>query len=159
MKALAFACLAILAVPSAEALQHHLLVVSGIGGIDEYRQQFESQSRRLVQAALDAGLEQHNIVMLTAQAGDPDYRRADKHNLLQAIREIDARAGPADRIFVILIGHGNARGEGAVFNLPGPDISATELGAMNSASDSWYSSTRHRPAGPSSGSCRRKIAW
>ena len=41
--------------------------------------------------------------------------------------EINARAQPDDRIFVVLIGHGNSRGDSAVFNLPGPDISAGEL--------------------------------
>lgn len=129
MKRLILVCLAILVALPAGAQQHHLLVVSGIGGIDDYRQQFARQSRQLQQAALDAGILRDNIVILAAQADDPDYRPADKQTLLRAIREIGARAAPEDRVFVILIGHGNARGASAVFNLPGPDISADELGA------------------------------
>jgi len=129
MKALVLASLAILAVTRAEALQHHLLVVSGIGGTDEYHQLFASQSKQLMQAALDAGVERHNIVMLAAQGDDPDFRPADKQTLLRAIREIGARADAVDRVFVVMIGHGNARGDSAVFNLPGPDISADELAA------------------------------
>jgi len=129
MKRIILACLAIFVVQPAAALQHHLLVVSGIGGTDDYRQQFVHQSQQLKQAALDAGIPRDNIVMLADQADEADYRPADKQTLLRTIREIGARAAPEDRVFVILIGHGNARGDGAVFNLPGPDISADELGA------------------------------
>ena len=49
--------------------------------------------------------------------------------MLQALAEIDARAQPDDRVFVVLIGHGNPREGDAAFNLPGPDITATELAA------------------------------
>lgn len=129
MKTVLAACLLSLASQSALALQHHLLIVSGIGGTEEYRQQFNSQAERLRQAALDAGLARDNIVMLAAESDGANYRPADKQSLLRAIREIDSRAGIEDRVFVILIGHGNARGDSALFNLPGPDISADELGA------------------------------
>ena len=129
MKTLIAICLLLLASQNALALQHHLLIVSGIGGTEAYRQQFASQAETLMQAALDAGIASENVFMLTAQSDGANYRPADKQSLLQTIREIDTRAGAGDRVFVILIGHGNARGDSALFNLPGPDISAEELGA------------------------------
>ncbi len=129
MKAVIAFCLLLLASQNALALQHHLLIVSGIGGTEAYRQQFASQAETLMQAALDAGIARGNILMLGAENGGANYRPADKQSLLQAIREIDTRAAIEDRVFVILIGHGNARGDSALFNLPGPDISADELGA------------------------------
>jgi hypothetical protein len=116
----------------AQALQHHLLIITGIGGIDSYRQQFARASTSLAQAALEAGIEPHNIIVLAAEPA-PDsgasQRLADKATISQALLEISRKAGADDRIFVVLIGHGNARGDSAVFNLPGPDISATELAA------------------------------
>jgi hypothetical protein len=116
----------------AQALQHHLLIVIGIGGLDSYRQQFSRASTSLVQSALAAGIEQRNIIVLAAEPA-PDSsanrRLADKAAISQALLEISHRAGADDRVFVVLIGHGNARGDGAVFNLPGPDISAAELAA------------------------------
>jgi len=121
-------CLLMLVSPIAQALQHHLLIVSGIGGTEAYQQQFSSQVEALKQAALDAGFQRDNIVILAANSTNAEHRSADKQTVLQAIGEIDARADPSDRVFVVLIGHGNPRGESAVFNLPGPDISADELG-------------------------------
>ena len=129
MKTVIAACLLLLASHNALALQHHLLIVSGIGGTEAYRQQFTSQAETLMQAALDAGIARDNVLMLVAESDGANYRPADKQSLLQAIREIDTRAGIEDRVFVILIGHGNARGDSALFNLPGPDLSADELGA------------------------------
>jgi hypothetical protein len=129
MKTVIVACLLLLISAHAQARQHYLLIVSGIGGIDSYRQQFSSQAEKLVQAALDAGIDEDNIVVLAAQTDNAAYRPADKQTFLQTIREIDTRADAGDRVFVVLIGHGNARGDSAVFNLPGPDISADELDA------------------------------
>jgi len=129
MRSLVAVCLFMLVSPVAQALEHHLLIVSGIGGTEAYRQQFSSQVAQLTQAALDAGIHQDNIVILAADSATAGHRPADKQTILQAIGEIDARAGATDRVFVVLIGHGNPRGDSAVFNLPGPDISADELGA------------------------------
>jgi hypothetical protein len=40
------------------------------------------------------------------------------------------RAGPGDRVLVVLIGHGTAGGAGVRFNLSGPDLSPEALDAM-----------------------------
>lgn len=129
MRSLIAICLCMLVAPMAKALEHHLLIVSGIGGTAAYRQQFSSQVEQLAQAALGAGIQPDNIVILAAESATTGHRPADKQSMLRAIGEIDARAGARDRVFVVLIGHGNPRGDSAVFNLPGPDISADELGA------------------------------
>lgn len=130
-------CLALLAAP-AQALQHHLLIISGLGGTENYRQQFTRAASSLVEAALRAGIDSGNILLLSA---DPtieapvDHRLADKATIRQALLEIGARTSVEDRVFVILIGHGNPRGESAVFNLPGPDISAEEFAEAMSVFD------------------------
>jgi len=141
MKILIVICLVSLTAP-AQALQHHLLIISGLGGTENYQQQFSRASSALVEAALRAGIDSGNILLLTA---DPaietpvNHRRADKATIKQAFLEIDARTSAEDRIFVVLIGHGNPRGESAVFNLPGPDISAEELAEAMSVFDDHVS--------------------
>jgi hypothetical protein len=112
------------------AVQNHLLIISGIAGEEEYRQQFVEMSLSLYRSASEAGITNNNIVMLTAQpvAGESEQHRvSDRQSIHKALMEINVRAQPDDRIFVVLIGHGNSRGDSAVFNLPGPDISAGEL--------------------------------
>lgn len=131
MKIRLFTCLLLLATPL-QAVQHHLLIISGIGGIESYRQKFARTSLSLMQSAINAGIDKNNIVLLVAEATaetPASHRLADKSTINQALQEIDARAGAEDRIFVMLIGHGNPRDDSAVFNLPGPDLSAGELAA------------------------------
>ncbi|MDH3547661.1 MAG: C13 family peptidase [Gammaproteobacteria bacterium] len=117
---------------NAAAARHHLLVVSGIGGTDEFNQRFANWAGSLYQSAIDAGIDPADIHLLSAQPvpqASARTRAADKATLLRAIDEIGASAGAGDTVFIVLIGHGNPRGDGALFNLAGPDISAAELAA------------------------------
>lgn len=132
MKLRLLTCLLLLTALPAQALQHHLLIITGLGGIEAYSQQFARASASLKQSAIAAGIDQKNIIQLSAEASsDPGagLRFADRARITQALQQIAARAAQEDRVFVVLIGHGNARGDSAVFNLPGPDISAEELAA------------------------------
>ena len=130
MKIPAILLLCLCASPIAQAAQHHLLIIGGIGGTDAYRELFADRSARLYESAIKAGVDKNNIILLS-ETPVPDtalpHRISDKPTILQALREIRARAQIDDRVFVILIGHGNPRGDDAAFNLPGPDISAREL--------------------------------
>ena len=124
------AVLLLLLAQRADAAQHHLLIIGGIGGMDEFRQQFAQRTASLYQSALGADIDANNIVLLSAQPLPQlgrSTRSSDKATVLQAIGEISARVDPGDLVFVVMIGHGNPRGDSAVFNLPGPDISAAEL--------------------------------
>ena len=130
LAALALMCLGVLT--PAQATQHHLLIVSGIGGIDAYRDLFVRRAASLYESALAAGLAPDNVTVLSATPlpdDKPPHRLSEKTELLQALRDIDARSEDGDRIFIVLIGHGNPRPDGAAFNLPGPDISAKDLAA------------------------------
>ena len=124
MKLTHISCLFILLSSPVMAIQHHLLVVTGIAGSGEYQQQFSRNAFSLMQSAQRLGIDKDNIILLGQD------RPSDKEAIRQSLREIAARADHNDRIFVVLIGHGNGRGDSAVFNLPGPDISAEELNEM-----------------------------
>ena len=103
------------------AIQHHLLVITGIGGTEAYEKQFADNASGLIQSAQDLGIDKGNIVRLG------EGRPADRQSIHRALHEISLKASANDRIFIVLIGHGNGRGDSAVFNLSGPDISAEEL--------------------------------
>ena len=121
--------LAWLVAQPALAIEHHLLIASGIGGDDTYREQFTRHALQLRDAALAAGIARERIVWLDAAPHADADGRSDKTALEAAIAAIGADAGADDRVFIVLIGHGNARGDSAVFNLPGPDIDAAEFAA------------------------------
>ena len=116
MKLVLGACILLLLATPAGALQHHLLIISGIGGTKDYRQQFVRVSEGMVQSAIEAGLDDSNIMLLSAESlveSPVSQGRSDKANIARELQQISTRASTEDRIFVILIGHGNPRGESA----------------------------------------------
>ncbi len=130
---LALAIVALLLPSAAAAQQTHLLVVAGLGGGQEYREQFLNWALTLRSAAVDTyGLPEANVVVLAEDPSmDPAVSaRSTRDNIDAALQGIATRAGAQDRVLIVLLGHGTYRGEEALFNLPGPDLSAKELGVM-----------------------------
>ncbi len=117
----------LLASGQALAVKNHLLIISGIAGDESYRQQFSRLSLSLYQSAIKVGITTDNIHMLSPQPLQQAHQISNKQTIRRALIEINARSQSEDRVFVVLIGHGNPRGDSAVFNLPGPDITAQEL--------------------------------
>jgi hypothetical protein len=126
--------LGIAAAPIAAAAQSQLLVVSGLAGEARFEREFGSWGTTLVDAAARKyGLRADQIVYLADKpAADPARidGRSTKAEVEKAIREMAQRAGPADRVLVVLIGHGASDSEGARLNLSGPDLSAAELARL-----------------------------
>ncbi|HAK55209.1 MAG: hypothetical protein QF463_14695 [Vicinamibacterales bacterium] len=110
---------------TAAAQQHHVIVVSGLGGAQEYRDRFHDWSTRLV----DAAVERHGIpadqVVYLAERPDRDPERIEARstweNVQTAITAVAERAAAADLVLIVLIGHGSSSGGASQFNLPGPD--------------------------------------
>ena len=81
----------LLVAQQALAVQHHLLIISGIGGDEEYRRQFSEMSLSLYQSSTNADIAKNNIIMLTAQPleGAPQrHRISNKQTIHQALMEI-----------------------------------------------------------------------
>jgi hypothetical protein len=107
------------------------LVIAGLGGTAEYRQEFHDLALRL-DSALTArlGVPAANVLILEEAPTPTAERREDrstKENVLSALAAMAHDAGPRDDILVVLIGHGTAEGEDVRFNLPGPDLTPVEL--------------------------------
>ncbi len=109
----------------------HILIVSGIGGQPQYSDTFHRWGLSMVDAATERlGLPADHVVYLSERPERDAERirgRSTKENVKAILAELASRAGPTDRIFILLIGHGSGDGEESRFNLPGPDLTAKEL--------------------------------
>lgn len=117
----------------AAAPSTHLIVVGGLGGQPEYTDLFFTQTRSLVDAAVERwGVPAENIIWL---AEDPDRApeqiagRSTRAELEAAILATAGRAGPNDGVMIVLVGHGTGQGDESRINLPGPDLGGGELDA------------------------------
>lgn len=117
------------------AQETHLLMVVGLPGQDVYAERFHEWSSTIRGAAVEKlNVPERNVIWLgddpKAPAGQI-HDRATVAAMRAAVTAIAGRAGPSDRVLVVLIGHGTARDQdGARFNLSGPDLSPTDLDLM-----------------------------
>ena len=125
--------LASLVPATAAAQQTHILVVTGLGGDTEYRQQFHSWATTLIAAAttryeVPAG----NVIYLGEK---PDLApelisdRSSRENVEAAFDTIADRAAPSDHVVIVLFGHGSFA-DVARINLPGRDLSADDFAGL-----------------------------
>jgi len=101
----------------------YALIVSGLGGEAQYEQRFEAQARSIATAAEKVTGSSSRVTALVAAGANRDAIR-------QAMRALAGKAGRSDRVMIVLIGHGSFDGEEYRFNVPGPDLTATEFGQL-----------------------------
>lgn len=109
-------CLAAAPVPAAT----HCLIVEGIGGTQSYAKRFRQQVESLLEACRRAAGDEG---LALALAG----RDATSERLGEAFGRLAQRSGADDAFGVFLVGHGTHDGRRYKFNLPGPDVSDTQL--------------------------------
>lgn len=114
--------------------QTRVIIVTGASGEAKYAASFHASASALVDALVTKhGLTPDDITYL---AEDParDATRIDgkssKQELGKAIASVAGRARAGERMLLVLIGHGSHAGSDSRFNLPGPDLTAAELGVM-----------------------------
>lgn len=115
----------------AQAAAPHLLIVSGLGGESYYADLFHRWATSLNQvAATRFGLAPGRVIRLAEDPSrDPEFIDAasSRENVVNAIRRLAGVAGDGDVVAIVYLGHATARGNRALLNLPGPDLSAAEL--------------------------------
>jgi hypothetical protein len=129
-----FFCALVLAwtlVSPAAAAGIHLLVVTGVEGDQEHGDLFYKWATTMIDAA-----QKRDAVDVTFLAEKPDRdpsritARSSRENVQRAITDLAQRAGPGDTVFILLIGHGSFDGRESRFNLPGPDLTATDYAKL-----------------------------
>jgi hypothetical protein len=111
--------LLLLAALSAPATTFYV-TISGLGGEPDYEQRFKMWAEDIDTSLKRAGGDS-NVVTLVAPT---------REQIRARFAEIAKQAKPADALVVMLIGHGTFDGVDYKFNIPGPDITGAELGAL-----------------------------
>jgi hypothetical protein len=96
------------------------LTISGLGGEPDYVQRFKMWAEDIDGSLRKAG---GDATVTTLNAPQLEQIRA-------RFAELAKQAKPADSLVVILIGHGTYDGHEYKFNIPGPDLTGTELAAL-----------------------------
>lgn len=108
----------------------HMIVVTGLGGSPEFADLFHTQASGLVQAARGRwGLAEAQVTWLADDpARDPAIGgRSTREEIEGALTALAARAAPNDAVLLVLIGHGTGQGAESKLNLPGPDVTGSDL--------------------------------
>lgn len=125
-------CLLLGATVPAAAQQTWVVNVVGLGGAPEYTERFTDWARRIETALVERwDVDDANVTTL---GEDADLAGVDGESRREAIEaavtRIGAEAGPADRVVLVLIGHGTFRNDQAALNLPGRDPTAQDWNAI-----------------------------
>jgi hypothetical protein len=97
------------------------VTVAGLGGEPDYDQRFTEAATDLDHILKSSGGEIH-VLTLTGV-------NSTRQHVEDALAQVARDAKPDDDFVLILIGHGTFDGVEYKFNLPGPDVSATDLAA------------------------------
>jgi hypothetical protein len=98
------------------------VTVAGLGGEPDYEQRFAAQAQE-IDKLLHTSSPDSNITTLYGP-------QATKSNVQNALAQVARDAKPNDALVLMLIGHGSFDGYDYKINLPGPDLSGIELGAL-----------------------------
>jgi len=119
---------------AAAAQDSRLLVITGVSGDDDHAKLFHAWATKVIDAARTKdGVPDANIVYLAEKTEVDPARvrnRSTRENVEKAVADLAAKSRPDDQIVILLIGHGAFDGKVASFNLPGPDLNATEWAAL-----------------------------
>jgi len=110
-------------VPTLARADTYALIVAGLGGEKQYEQRFRTQAASLGQAAEKLTGDKSHVTVLSAE-------KADRESVRRELRTLAGKVKRDDAMLVVLIGHGTFDGDEYRFNLPGPDLTASELGAL-----------------------------
>jgi hypothetical protein len=115
MRLMVLAAAAALSLPAAT----HYVTVAGLGGEPDYEQRFTNWARTIDQVLHESRTDAAIDTLVGSEATRDRLRAV----LDQAAQD----CGPGDAFVLMLIGHGSYDGYDYKFNLPGPDITASEL--------------------------------
>jgi len=108
-----------------------VLIVSGVAGEPQYGDAFFKQATSMMDALKTRfGVPDSDIVYL-AETPTRDAARikaaSTKENIERELAALGERSKSGDVLFVMLIGHGSGDDAAPKFNVPGPDIAATDF--------------------------------
>jgi hypothetical protein len=113
----------VIAVANPSFAATYILTVAGLGGEPDYEQRFTALATDVDKILRGGG--QTDRVVETLKGAD-----ATRAKMEASLNRIAGQAKPQDAFVLLMIGHGTFDGAEYKFNLPGPDISGTELATL-----------------------------
>lgn len=116
--------------PTAARAESQFVIVSGSGGTPEFEKRFEDWTGRLRRGLIQKmGVNERAIQTLVSIKDVPTTATAATlESIKLAVEGAAAKINPeSDDLYLFLIGHGGHIRRETKFNIPGPDLSATEL--------------------------------
>ena len=109
------------------AAERYALIVTGASGGPQYAQRYETWRTSFVTTLMSSfGYPEDRIIVLAENAAG-NVRKSTRENVRAAMASLRRRAAKDDLVLIVLIGHGTVlEGDGAKFNLVGPDLTADE---------------------------------
>lgn len=101
---------------------NYYVTIAGLGGAPEYDTQFAKWAADLDKELKTNGPEAH-VITLSGTG-------VTRQKVQETLTGLNAEVKPVDAFALFLIGHGTFDGTDYKFNLPGPDITASELAAL-----------------------------
>ena len=113
-------------------LKAFLLVIVGLAGDPEHGALFHKWGTALVEASEKVGIARDQVIYLgdAKEGGARVTGPATKEQIGKVFATLASTASADDVVYVVLLGHGNYDGSAARFNLPGPDITASEFNTL-----------------------------
>jgi hypothetical protein len=108
--------------PALVSAKTFYVTIAGLGGDADYEQRFEGLAAEADKSLRAPGGDAEVITLKGAQA--------TKSGVRSSLDQVAREAKPADTLVLLMIGHGNFDGVDYKFNIPGPDMTAVELGEM-----------------------------
>lgn len=106
--------------PAALLAATHVVIIGGQGGEAEYEKRFREQTAAISAAA-------RKLVSDAAAVEVLEGPKASRESIREEFRKLASKVAPEDQVMVVLIGHGTYDGEEYKLNIPGRDITGTEL--------------------------------
>jgi hypothetical protein len=110
-------------------LRAFLLVIVGLAGDPEHGELFHKWGTTLAEASAKVGVSADRLIYLAdpKEGGASVSGRATREEIEKALAAFATAAAPEDVVYVVLFGHGSYDGQTARFNLPGPDMTASDF--------------------------------
>ena len=111
----------------AAAADRYALIVTGASGGPQYAQKYENWRTSFVTTLMGSFAYPEDRIIVLGENAVGNVRKSTRENVRAAMASLRRRAAKDDLVLIVLMGHGTVlEGDGAKFNLVGPDLTADE---------------------------------
>jgi hypothetical protein len=111
----------------------HLLIITGLSGEARFAAQYREWGSALVEAATTRlGVPAGNVVWLAEREDvhEAVTARSSLDNIQAQLARLAEAATPADRVLILMFGHGTFANGETLFNVPGRNLRGSELASL-----------------------------